>query len=199
MTGNKRKDIRMKINKTHSLFLFLIIFFCAAYAEAEIVKGEKFAGEEITYAYKLETKEGQYFLVKQPICWEMQEEMEIYKEKKKRAIEAAAVVATPMIIATPYVGSFVLQKAWVASEGKNKKHHDDIQTGRILLCGEQEPGPGEKLIIQTSGMKIIKDIVTESNGAIDLKGIAKKAGDEIYLNIFIKKEDSVFYLSTIYL
>jgi hypothetical protein len=189
----------MKINKTSSLFLFFLIFFCAANAEAEIVNGEKFAGEEITYAYKLEKKADQYFLVKQPICMEMQEEIEIYKEKKKRAIEAGAVLATPALIATPYVGSFVLQRAWVAAAGKDKKHHGNVQTGRIILCGEQEPGPGEKLIIQTSNMKIIKDTVTDSNGAIDLKSIAKKAGNEIYFNIFIKKEDSIFYLSTIYL
>jgi len=178
--------------------LFFLIFFCAANAEAEIVKGEKFAGEEITYAYEFEEKADQYFLVKQPICMEMQEEMEIYKEKKKRAMEAGAALATPVLMWGPY-GYFVLQKAWLAAEGKDKKHHGDVQTGRIVLCGEQEPGPGEKLIIQTSNMKIIKDIVTDSNGKIDLKSIAKKLGDEIYFNIFIKKEDSIFYLRTIYL
>ena len=188
----------MKINITRSLFLFFLIFFCAATAETEIVKGEKFAGDEITYAYKLEKKSDQYLLIKQPICWEMQEEMEVYKEKKKRAIGAGAALATPVLMWGPY-GYFVLQKAWLAAEGKDKKHLGDVQTGRVVLCGKQEPGPGEKLIIQTSGMKIIKDIVTESNGGIDFKGIANKMSDEIYFNIFIKKEDSIFYLSTIYL
>jgi len=188
----------MKINKIRSLFLFFLIIFCAANAEAEIVKGEKFAGEEITYAYKLETNADQYFLVKQPICREMQEEIEIYKEKKKRVIGAVAALATPALMSNPY-GYFVLQKAWLAAAGKDKKHYGNVQIDRIILCGEQEPGPGEKLIIQTSGMKIIRDIVTDSNGLIDLKGIAQKTGDEIYFNIFIKKEDSIFYLSTIYL
>ncbi len=188
----------MKTNKICSLFLFFIIFFFTTHAEAEIVKGKKFAGEEITYAYKLETKASQFFLVKQPICMEMQEEIEVYKEKKKRAIEAAAVLATPAAIATPHVGSFILQRAWVEAAGTEKKHHGNVQTGRVVLCGEQEPGPGEKLIIQTSSMKIIGDTITDANGVIDLEKIIQKAGNEIYFNIFIKKEDSIFYLSTIY-
>lgn len=188
----------MQTNKIHSLFLFFIIFFFTTHAEAEIVKGKKFAGEEITYAYKLETKAGQVFLVKQPICMEMQEEMEVYKEKKKRAIEAAAVLATPAAIATPHVGSFVLQRAWAEAAGTDKKHHKNVQTGRVVLCGEQEPGPGEKLIIQTSSKKTIENSVTDSNGLIDLKRIIQNAGNEIYFNIFIKKEDAIFYLNTIY-
>ncbi|MBW1898779.1 MAG: hypothetical protein JRI61_06935, partial [Deltaproteobacteria bacterium] len=112
----------------------------------------------------------------------------------------ASAVLAPTVLVTPYVSYFVLQRANVALDEKDKKkHHADVMTDRIILCGKQEPGSGEKLIIQTSSMKIIKGMVTDSNGVFDLKSIAKKAGDEIYFNIFIKKEDSIFYLSTIYL
>jgi len=189
----------MKINKKNSLFLFFIIVFCSANTGAEIVKGKKFAGEKITYAYKLEKKADQYFLVKQLLCLEMQEELEVYRDKKERIAEAAVVASIPMVMFAPNIGSAVFNRALAEIKGTSKKHYDNALTGRLILCGKEEPGSGEKLIIQTSSRKIINNIVSKSDGEIDLKAIAKTTSDEIYLNIFIKKEDSIFYLSTIYL
>jgi len=189
----------MKINKTGTLFLFFLIFFCAANAEAKIVRGEKFTGDKVAYSYNIVKKADQFFLVKQPLCVEMQEEIELTKDRKKNIGRAVTILATPAVIFVPVTSSFVLPAAWSATEGMEEKQRENVQTDRIVLCGKKELGAAEKLIIQTSGMKIIKDRVTDSNGVINLKNIVKKEDDEIYFNIFIKREDSIFYVSTIYL
>jgi hypothetical protein len=188
----------MKSNKIGILFLVFLIFFCAANAETKIVKGEKFTGDQIAYSYSIVKKAGQFFLIKQPLCIEMQEEIEVTKERKKHIGRAVTILATPAVIFAPVTSSFVLPAAWEATKGMEKKQLDSVQTDRIVFCGKKELGSAENLIIQTSGMRIIKDIVTDSNGALNLKSIVKKEDDEIYFNVFIKKKDSIFYVNTIY-
>jgi len=165
--------------------------------------GKSMPGERIGYAYdfnKSSDKSGDMILLKIPMCMEKKDEFISYTSRENNAAGAAAVLATPLILSAPVLVDpvFFIERGLTKSRNKTIEKTGTLSTGRALLCGKKEPAPGETLIIQSTGDMPITYIKTDSKGRFSMDDIFSKAGDSPSLNIFIKQENSSYYLTTIF-
>jgi hypothetical protein len=165
--------------------------------------GKSMPGEPIGYAYdfnKPSDKSGAMVLLKIPMCMEKKDEFISYTDRASNAAGAAAVLATPLILSAPVLVDpvFFIERGLNKSRNKTVEKTGTLSTGRALLCGKKEPAPGETLIIQSTGDMPITHIKTDSKGRFSMDAIFAKAGDSPSLNIFIKQENSSYYLTTIF-
>ncbi len=165
--------------------------------------GKSMPGERIGYAYdfnKPSDKSGTMVLLKIPMCMEKKDEFISYTDRASNAAGAAAVLATPLILSAPVLVDpvFFIENGLKKSRNKTVEKTGTLRTGRALLCGEKVPAPGETLIIQSTGDMPITYIKTDNKGRFSMDAIFSKAGDSPSLNIFIKQENSSYYLTTIF-
>lgn len=167
------------------------------------ILGKSVPGVQIGYAYDLKKQPnmtGKYLLLKIPLCAEKRDEFISYTSRADNAAGVAAVLATPLVLSAPYLIDPVvlIDRGLDKSRNKTVEKTGTLRTGRTLLCGEKEPAPGETLIIQSSGDATLTYLQADAHGQFDLHEIISKTGDSPYLNIFIKLENSSYYLSTIF-
>ncbi len=165
--------------------------------------GKSIPGEPIGYAYDFSRpsdKNGDMVLLKIPMCMEKRDQFISYTDRASNAAGAAAVLATPLILSAPVLVDpvFFIERGLKKSRKKTVERTGTLSTGRALLCGKKEPAPGETLIIQSTGDMPITYIKTDNQGRFSMDDIFAKAGDSPSLNIFIKQENSAYYLTTIF-
>lgn len=159
-------------------------------------------GVRIGYAYDFTKQPGtnKLVLLKIPMCLEKKDELISYTDRASNAAGIAAVLATPLILSAPVLVDpvFFIEKGLAKSRNKTTEKTGSRITGRVLLCGEKVPAPGETLIVQSAGDRELIYLQTDPQGQFSLIDIFAKAGDSSYLNIFIRQEDSAYYLTTIF-
>ncbi|MBA4367258.1 MAG: hypothetical protein C0403_06425 [Desulfobacterium sp.] len=165
--------------------------------------GKSMPGEPIGYAYdfmKPSDKTGNLVLLKIPMCMEKRDQFISYTDRASNAAGVAAVLATPLILSAPVLVDpvFFIERGLKKSRNKTIEKTGTLSTGRALLCGEKEPAPGETLIIQSTGDMPLTYIKTDNQGRFSINDIFSKAGDSPSLNIFIKQENSSYYLTTMF-
>jgi hypothetical protein len=164
--------------------------------------GKSVPGVRVGYAYDFTRHPDthHHVLLKIPMCLEKRDEFISYTDRASNAAGVAAVLATPLILSAPVLVDpvFFIEKGLAKSRIKTTEKTGTLTTGRVMLCGEKEPAPGETLIVQSAEDMALIYLQTDAQGKFSLKDIFSKAGDSSYLNIFIRQEDAAYYLTTIF-
>lgn len=164
--------------------------------------GERTPGMRVGYAYDFKTRPNSDIitLLKIPMCAETRDEMISYTKRSDNAAGIAAVLATPLILSAPVLVDPVLfiERGLAKSRHKTVEKTGTVTTGKLMLCGEKEPAPGETLVVQSAIDMELIHLETDPQGQFSLADIFSAAGDAPYLNIFIQQDESVYYLTTMF-
>lgn len=172
--------------------------------DAETLKSERTPGKEIGYGYDLAEKEGSVYrftLTKFPICREVRERRMAEGGQDDRLVRAAkTIAAAPLVIAWPPL----MGGRSIFAAGRNTRQRDfelvgSNQTGRIVSCGADQKAAGEEILVQSVLMERTWTIRSDRNGLINLRPVVDEVQNSAYLNLFIKLEQSIYFVATVFL
>lgn len=190
-----------------TVFILLICMALAGCASAnkiyitEIDKGKSIPGETAGYIYNFSKKANSdvYLLSKRKYCFEKVEKIAHERTRIQDARGAAATVLAPIVIAFPRTTWPLVMRGFEKGSGETIEKIGTVNTGQIMPCGEYEPATHEALLMVTSEMGIFRKIQTNSNGIVNLSKIISSAGRALYVNVFVKHGDFVYFVATIYI
>lgn len=189
-----------KINliKLVAVFLLLPLTGCAtimtaaAPPEMEVEPGEKVAGSPAGFHYKMEREGNEFDLQRTPLCREIAENKEVYKKRVRGVIFAVCEI--------PIFGLGLVDWAVAGAIANSSETTWKItreKTGKVIVCGRDEPAAGKKIILQLSDASLLPPVITDDKGGFNLDKSIKSARGYDYINMFLKYDDRIDYLSTI--
>lgn len=157
-------------------------------------KGETKLGPVTTYDFDVEYLGGSKLKIYEtPICMILQKSILVEKKQTRGAITA--------LVELPIFGlglaDFVLADV-IAENSKKEIDKGFIPSGKFKICGQKSPLKSAKIVIQFPISMSVVDTYTDSSGILHLEEFIKAYHDNI-LNLFVKKDDSIYYLTTIYI
>lgn len=169
--------------------------------QTDIIKGEKTAGKQMGYVFDVRPhreKPHIFLLRKSPFCAEEVEEYVVKRNKGDDVLGVAATAAVPLALIFPRVGQPIVGAALDKSRDQKTESAGTVSTGKIVACGDPEPAPNEKVIIQSPDAGVVKQLQTSAEGILDVSPVTG-AGSNGYINVFIDNGDSAFYVTTLFL
>jgi len=158
----------------------------------EVHYGEKGVGERINAVYMLEEDEGVYTLTRQSYCKETVEEIQISRKRPRGFILALCELPLYGLGAVDYLMAKIYANASEEELGRLP-----ADSGEVIPCGEVEKAAHEKVILQFPDSERLQTLLTDSDAVLQLGECLKETCRELQINVFVKKENSILYISTI--
>ncbi|WP_300667461.1 hypothetical protein [Desulfoluna sp.] len=158
----------------------------------EITEGEKGMGDRINVVYMLEEEKGIYTLTRQPYCKETVEKIQVSRKRPRGFIIALCELPLYGLGAVDYLVAKIYANASEEEMGRLIGN-----SGKIIPCGEVEPAAHEEILLQFPDSERIKRLLTDNKATLQLEELLKEKGQDLQINVFVKKENNILYIKTI--